>query len=146
MGQRIGDLRQADLVTIINDLMGRVAALERQAGLRALTLVSLGVTLGQTSTSFQRMAWTSFPRSGSQVSVDVSVNLAGASSMDVQLRADGAQIDTKNVTASGIVTLSGFLSASWPFGGRREVDVQAKLNTPTASASSTVAIVAAAHR
>ncbi len=146
MANKIGDLQSADLIRIVEDLRARLAMVEMKLGIRAMTLVSDGVTLGQTSTSYVRMAWTSFLRSGSKVTVDVHVTLAGAASMDVQLRADGVQIDAKNVTASGTITLSGFLQDTWAFGERKELDVQGKLNTPTGSASGKIAVLGAAQR
>ncbi|GAB2468459.1 hypothetical protein GCM10027187_40820 [Streptosporangium sandarakinum] len=135
-----GDLQQADLVRIISDLQARVKALELQAGVRSVTFVSAASSTS--STTLTRMAWTTFPRSGSSVTVDVSVTLSGASSCEVQLRADGTQIDSQTVTASGVVTVSGFLPEGWAFGARKVVDVQAKVG----SGSATVAVVGGWHR
>ncbi|MGW2220486.1 hypothetical protein ACWCSD_36350 [Nonomuraea sp. NPDC001684] len=135
-----GDLQQADLVRTLSDLMARVKALELGAAVRSIPFVA---TLTDTSsTTLTRAAWTTFPRSGSQVTADVSLTLSGATSAEVQLRADGTQIDTKTVTASGTVTVSGFLPASWAFGTRKVVDVQVKVNAGSAA----VAVVGGWHR
>jgi hypothetical protein len=135
-----GDLQQADLVRIISDLQARVKALELQAAVRSVSFVPVLDTVS--STTLTRVAWTMFPRSGSSVTVDVSLTLSGATSAEVQLRADGTQIDTKTVTASGTVTVSGFLPAGWAFGARKIVDVQVKVNTGSAA----VAVVGGWHR
>ncbi|WP_435191730.1 hypothetical protein [Nonomuraea sp. bgisy094] len=108
--------------------------------MRALTMAT---TLTSTSsTTLTRIAWTSFPRWGSTVSVDVVVTLSSATSFDVLLTADGTQIDLKTITASGTVTVSGFLLPAWAFGARKVVEVLVKVN----SGSPSVAGVNAAHR
>ncbi|MFG6197731.1 hypothetical protein [Nonomuraea sp. JJY05] len=135
-----GDLQQTDLVRIISDLQARVKALELQAAVRTVPFVLVLATV--TSTTLTRVAWTTFPRSGSAVTADVSLTLSGASSAEVQLRADGTQIDSRTVTASGTVTVSGFLPATWAFGARKVVDVQVKVNAGSAA----VAVVGGSHR
>ncbi|GAA2691835.1 hypothetical protein [Nonomuraea recticatena] len=135
-----GDLQQTDLVRIISDLMARVKALELQAGVRSVTFVADSTSTS--STTLTRMAWTTFPRSGSSVTVDVSVTLSGATSCEVAVRADGTQIGSRTVTGSGVVTVSGFLPPAWAFGARKVVDVQVKVN----SGSAAVAVVGGWHR
>ncbi|WP_449060590.1 hypothetical protein [Planomonospora algeriensis] len=135
-----GDLQQADLVRVISDLQARVKALELQASVRSVTFVP--VLESTSSTTLTRAAWTTFPRSGSSVTVDVSITLSEATSCQVQLRADGIQIDTVNATASGVVTVSGFLPETWAFGARKVADVQVRVN----SGSATVAVVGGWHR
>lgn len=135
-----GDLQQADLVRSYRDLQARVKALELAAGVRTLTFVP--VLTSTSSTTLTRFAWTNFPRSGSTVTVEVSLTLSGASSAEVQLRADGVQIISKTVTASGTVTVEGFLPPGWAFGTRKTVDVQVRVNAGSAA----VAVVNATHR
>ncbi|MER5649587.1 hypothetical protein [Streptosporangium sp. NPDC002524] len=134
-----GDLSRAHLATLVRDLQARVKSLELQIGVRAVTFVT--DTTSASGTTYARMAWSSLPRSGSTLTVDVSVTLSGAS-CDVQLRADGTQIGVATVTTSGTVTLTGFLPPAWEFGSRKVVDVQARVP----SGSATVALVGAWHR
>ncbi|GAA4209433.1 hypothetical protein GCM10022252_75970 [Streptosporangium oxazolinicum] len=139
-GTGAGDLRAADLVGVVQNLLNRVKALELAAAVRAVTFVADASSTS--SASYVRMAWSSFARSGSQLAVNVSLTLSGATSVDLQLRADGTQIGVANATGSGTVVLSGFLPASWDFGAHKTVEVQARVN----AGSVTVAVVGASHR
>ncbi|WP_431894531.1 hypothetical protein [Nonomuraea sp. bgisy101] len=107
-----------------------------EAQVRALTMAT---TLTSTSsTTLTRIAWASFPRWGSTVSVDVVVTLSSATSFDVLLTADGTQIDLKTITASGTVTVSGFLLPAWAFGARKVVEVLVKVNSGSPSVAGTL--------
>lgn len=140
-GRGSGDLQQANLVTVVQDLLNRVKALELQVAVRAITFVA---DLSSTSsTSFTRVAWSSFTRSGSQLSVQVSLTLSGgASSVEVQLKANGTQIAAATTSISGTVSVSGFLPANWDFGTNKQVEVHARVNTGSVG----IAVVGASHK
>ncbi|MER5322328.1 hypothetical protein [Streptosporangium roseum] len=129
-----------DLVKIVQDLRDRVRRLELLSSVRAVSFVTQSSSAS--SSTFARMAWSSFPRSGSSLTVDVSVTLSGAANCELQLRADGTQIGAATVTSSGTVTLQGFLPEAWVFGARKVVEVQAKV--PGGSAA--IAVVGAWHQ
>ncbi|WP_433541980.1 hypothetical protein ACQP10_38150 (plasmid) [Streptosporangium sandarakinum] len=137
-GNSAGNLRPLDLAGLVRALEARVKALELQASVRPVFFITDATSTS--STTFTRMAWSSFPRSGSSVTVDVSVS--GGTGCELQLRADGTQIAAATVTSSGTVTLQGFLAEGWAFGARKVVEVQAKVSSGTA----TIAVVGAWHR
>ncbi|SDH69158.1 hypothetical protein SAMN05421505_12097 [Sinosporangium album] len=140
-GRGSGDLRDSDLVRLVRELRDRVKTLELQAASRVVPFIAESTSTG--SASYTRMAWSSFPRSGSSLSADVVVALSGASSVDVQLRADGVEVGVVAVSVSGAVSVGGFLPSTWPFGDRRIVDVRVKAN---GGGSVDVAVVGAWHR
>lgn len=134
-------LQPANLAKSLREMDARLKRLELEVSVRPVFLIA--TVTDTTSTTFGRIAWSSFPRSGSSLTVDVSVTLSGgASSCDLQLRADGTQIGAATVTSSGTVTLTGFLPSTWAFGARKVVEVQAKVPGGTAA----LAVVGAWHR
>lgn len=146
MTRRIGDLRPGDLVEKLRRLEERVAALERRVNAQAVVMVSDGVTLGPGHTSYTRLAWSSFPRSGSLIRVEVNVTLTGASSVDLALWTEGVEIATVNITGSGTAALNGFLPDSWQFGDRRRLELYGRLNNPGTGASGQVTVLGAELR
>ncbi|WP_433357800.1 hypothetical protein ACQP25_44435 (plasmid) [Microtetraspora malaysiensis] len=142
----IGDLNPNNLLKELTRLRRRVAALEAQARVMPLTMVLDGRTLGSADTSYVRLAWTTFPRSGAKPSVDLHVTLSGAVSLDLALRAAGSEIGAVTVTGTGPVALTGYLPDGWEYGERAQLDVYGKLNSPSGSASGSVVVTGAAVR
>lgn len=127
-----GDLRLLDLVAIIRDLQARVKTLELQVGMRAVTFATQASSVS--STSFATVAWSVFPRSGGSLAVDITVGAA----VEVQASVDGVPFATKQATAAGTVTLSGFLPESWKMGDRKRVEIKARLLSGSSTVSVTV--------
>ncbi|MET8006191.1 hypothetical protein [Nonomuraea glycinis] len=125
-------------MAIIKDLQARVKSLELKVGMRAVTFSALAASVS--TTSFTAVAFTVIPRSGSSLAVDV--NVAGAA--EVQLTVEGVSIGAATAAAAGTVTVSGFLPASWAFGDRKRVEVQARRTSGTGALA--VAVLSAWHR
>ncbi|MFI6541527.1 hypothetical protein ACIBHY_54375 [Nonomuraea sp. NPDC050547] len=135
---KAGDQRLHDLVALVKDLQGRVKKLELQIGMRGVTF-STQVT-SVSGTTFEVVAWSVFPRSGSSLAVDVTVGGA----LEVQLAVDGVAIGTRTATAAGTVTVSGFLADGWKFGDRKRVEVRARRTSGSGEVA--VTVLGAWHR
>ncbi|MFI9845075.1 hypothetical protein ACIHFD_49210 [Nonomuraea sp. NPDC051941] len=133
-----GDLQQKDLVQWVMDLRARVKALELKIGERTVTFSPLATQVS--GTSFETIAFSVFPRSGSSLAVDVTVG----GPLEVQTAVDGVPIGTASATAAGTVSVSGFLPESWNFGDRRRVEVRAR--RPSGSGAVTATALGGWHR
>ncbi|MEU4703405.1 hypothetical protein [Nonomuraea dietziae] len=133
-----GDQRLLDLVAIVRDLQARVKKLELAVEMRAVTFSAQVSSVS--STAFEVVAWSVFPRSGSSLAVDVTVG----GPLEVQITVDGVPIGTKAAAAAGTVTVSGFLADTWKFGDRKRVEVKAR--RPSGSGGVTVTVLGAWHR
>ncbi|MFI6637198.1 hypothetical protein ACIBI7_50655 [Nonomuraea fuscirosea] len=135
---KASDQRLHDLVALVKDLQARVKKLELQIGMRGVTFSTQATSVS--GTSFEVVAWSVFPRSGSSLAVDVTVGGA----LEVQLAVDGVAIGTKTSTAAGTITVSGFLPSTWTFGARKRIDVRARRTSGSGSVS--VTVLGAWHR
>jgi hypothetical protein len=132
------DLGQKNLEDWIMDLRARVDVLELQVGTRPVTFAAQAASVS--GTVFEAVAFTWFPRSGSTLAVDV----ATGGELEAQATVDGAPIATGQVNAAGVITLSGFLPASWAFGDRKRVEIRAR--RLSGSGAVTAVVVGASHR
>ncbi|MFG1976967.1 hypothetical protein ACGFJC_47210 [Nonomuraea fuscirosea] len=132
------DLGRKDLEAWVMDLRARVAQLELQVGTRTVTFVPLLASVA--TTSFEAVAFTVFPRSGSTLAVDVVTGGA----LEATAIADGVSIATGSVIAAGTITLQGFLPETWPYGERRRVEVRCRRTSGSGAVSAVV--VGAWHR
>ncbi|MEU6713035.1 hypothetical protein ABZ897_16255 [Nonomuraea sp. NPDC046802] len=135
---KASDQRLHDLVALVKDLQARVKKLELQVGMRGVTFSTQATSVS--GTSFEVVAWSVFPRSGSSLAVDVTVGAA----LEVQLAVDGVAIGTKTATAAGTITVSGFLASSWTFGDRKRVEVRARRTSGSGGVA--VTVLGAWHR
>ncbi|MFD9947730.1 hypothetical protein ACFWYW_56830 [Nonomuraea sp. NPDC059023] len=133
-----GDLSLKDLVRYVQDLRARVSALELQSRLRTVTFAAEVTSVS--GTSYETVAWSVFPRSGSSLAVDVTVG----GPLEVQATVDGVPIASGSAAAAGTVTLHGFLPETWAFGARKRVEVRAR--RPSGSGAVTVTALGAWHR
>ncbi|MEU4513183.1 hypothetical protein AB0G05_27115 [Nonomuraea wenchangensis] len=135
---KASDQRLHDLVALVKDLQGRVKRLELQVGMRGVTFSTQATSVS--GTSFETVAWSVFPRSGSSLAVDVTVGGAA----EVQLTVEGVPIGAKTAAAAGTVTVSGFLADSWKFGDQKRVEVRARRTS--GSGTLAVTVLGARHR
>jgi hypothetical protein len=135
---KASDQRLHDLVALVKDLQARVKKLELQIGMRGITFAEQATQVS--GTTFETVAWSVFPRSGSSLAVDVTVGGA----LEVQIAVDGVAIGTKTATAAGTISVSGFLADTWKFGDRKRVDVRARRTS--GSGAVTVTVLGAWHR